>query len=130
MANQGGVGGGGNASGREVGHRQLARLGHQTNNLIRRLQFFGASVQLIVAQYCQQAHVAGNGAQMFNCMDHIASSGFALGANHGCAFGNAAQGLAQITCAANERSLEGMFVDMVRFISGREYLGLVNVVDA
>ena len=63
-------------------------------------------------------------------MDHVAGSGFALGANHGRALGNAAQGFAQVPGAANKRSGKGVLVDVVQLVGRRQHLALIDEVDA
>ncbi len=63
-------------------------------------------------------------------MNDIAGAGFALGANHGRAFGDATQSFAQVARAADERRLEGVLVHVVLFVGGRQNFGFVDVVDA
>ena len=58
----------------------------------------------------------------------LPGSGFALGADHGRAFGDAAQRFAQIARAAHERHLEVALVDVVLFIGGRQHFAFVDVV--
>jgi hypothetical protein len=55
---------------------------------------------------------------------------FAFGADHGCAFGDAAQGFAEIARAANEGDGEGVLIDVVGFVGGGEDFGFVDVIDA
>src|SRR5437660_9247125 len=59
-------------------------------------------------------------------MHYVASSGLALGADHGSAFGDPTQGFAQIASAAHKRNFEGVLVDVVGFVGGREHLGFVD----
>ncbi len=63
-------------------------------------------------------------------VDHVAGAGLALGADHGRAFGDAAQRLAQVARAADERRLEGVLVHVVLFVGGGQDLGFVDVVHA
>ena len=63
-------------------------------------------------------------------MDDVAGAGFALGADHGRAFGDAPQGFAQIARAADEGRLEGMLVDVVGFVGRGQHFALVDEVDA
>src|SRR5207245_8341324 len=63
-------------------------------------------------------------------MHYVASSGFALSTDHGGAFGDPTQGFAQIASAAHKRNFEGVLVDVVGFVGGREHLGFVDVIDA
>ena len=63
-------------------------------------------------------------------VDNVSSTGFTFGADHGCAFGDAAQSFAEIARAADERNFEGMLIDMVGFVGGGEHFGFVDVLDA
>ena len=53
----------------------------------------------------------------------------ALGPDHGGAFRDAAQGLAQVGGAAHERDRERPLVDVVDLVRRREHLALVDIVD-
>src|SRR6185503_4853238 len=59
----------------------------------------------------------------------VARAGLTLGANHGGAFGDPAQGFTKVAGAAHERNFVGLFVDVVFFVGGGEYFALVDVVD-
>ena len=63
-------------------------------------------------------------------LDDVAGAGLALGADHRRALADAAQRLAQVAAAADERHLERVLVDVVRLVGRRQHLGLVDVVDA
>src|ERR1035441_1020417 len=67
---------------------------------------------------------------MLDSMDYISGSSFALGADHGCPFANAAQRFAEIARPANERSLERVLVHVMFFVGGGQHLRLVDVVHA
>jgi hypothetical protein len=67
---------------------------------------------------------------MSDGFDDVAGAGFAFCADHGCTFGNAAQGFAEAAAAADEGDAEGVFGDVVDCISGGEDFGLVDVVYA
>ena len=56
--------------------------------------------------------------------------GFALGADHGCAFGDAAKSFAEVAGAADEGCREGVLVDVVGLVGRGEDFGLVDEVDA
>jgi hypothetical protein len=62
--------------------------------------------------------------------DDVASAGFAFGADHGCAFGDAAQGFAEGAAAADEGDAEGGFGYVVDGVGGGEDFGFVDVVYA
>src|SRR5258708_39903991 len=67
---------------------------------------------------------------MFYGVDYVAGAGFALGADHGCAFGDAAQSFSEIARSTDEWDFEGVLVDVVGFVGGSEDFGFVDVVDA
>jgi len=63
-------------------------------------------------------------------MHDVSGAGLALGTNHGGAFGDTAQSLAQIASTANEWNLEGMLIDVVGLVGGSKHFRFVDVVDA
>ena len=69
-----------------------------------------------------RAHVAHR-------FDDVARARFALGANHGRAFGDAPQRFAQIARAADERHFEVVLPDVVFFVGGREHFAFVDEID-
>ena len=66
---------------------------------------------------------------MAHGLHHVARAGLALGADHRGALGDAAQRLAQIAGAADERHVELGLVDVIRVVGRGQHLGLVDVVD-
>ena len=58
----------------------------------------------------------------------VAGAGFALGANHRGAFGDAAQCFAEVARAAHKRDLEAALVDVVLLVGRRQHFALVDVV--
>ena len=74
----------------------------------------------------RRAHFANDGAHVANGFDDIAGAGFALGANHGRAFGDAPQRFAQIARAADERNVEIVLPDVIFFVGGSEHFALVD----
>ena len=96
----------------------------------RRLQLLGFGHQLFLAEHRELLHLFLDGAHVPHGFDDVARAGFALGADHGRAFGDAPQRFAQIARAAHERHLEVALVDVVLFVGGREHFALVDVVDA
>ena len=75
------------------------------------------------------ADAAGDAAQVADGLDDVAGAGLALGADHRRALGDAAERLAQVGRAADERDLEGLLFDVVGLVGGGQDLGLVDVVD-
>ncbi len=66
---------------------------------------------------------------MAHRLDDISGAGLALGANHGRAFGDPPQSLAQVARAAHERNLVVALVDVMLFIGRCQHFALVDVVD-
>ena len=64
-----------------------------------------------------------------NGLDNVARAWFAFGADHGCAFGNAAQGFAKIFRSADEWYFEFRFVDVQFVVGRRKHFALVDVID-
>ena len=62
--------------------------------------------------------------------DDVAAAGFALAADHRRAFGDPPQRFAQIARAADERRREGVLVDVILVVGGRQNFRFVDVVDA
>ena len=69
-------------------------------------------------------------AHVLHGVDDVAGAGFALGADHGRAFGDAAESFAEVARAADEGGGEGVLIDVVSFVGGGEHFGLVDEVDA
>src|SRR6267378_4859527 len=68
--------------------------------------------------------------QMLDRVDHIAGTGFALGADHARALGDAPESFAQVASAADKGNIKSVLIDVMSFIGGREHFGFVNVVHA
>ena len=122
--------GGGDAAGGEVGDGELAEFGDHADELIGRAVELGGVVELFVAEDGEGLDLADDLAHVLDGVDDVAGAGFALGADHGGAFGDAAEGLAEVARAADKRGGEGVLVDVVGLVGGREDLGLVDEVDA
>ena len=92
--------------------------------------FFGFGVEFFFAEDGEDFHLLHDLADVLDGVDYVSGAGFALGADHACAFGDAAQGFAEIARAADEGDGEGVLVDVVSFVGGGEDFGFVDVVDA
>ena len=123
------VGGGRDAAGGEGDDRQPAVLGHPAHELVRRLQVLRLGVQLVAAQRLQPPDAAEDGAHVRDGVDDVARSGLTLGADHRGALADAAQRLAEVRGAADERHREAPLVDVMLDVGRRQHLGLVDVVD-
>ena len=130
LHHEGGVGGSGDAAGGEVGDGQLAGLGDHADELVGRAVDLGGVVELFVAEDGEGLDLADDLAHVLDGVDDVSGAGLALGADHGCAFGDAAEGLAEVARAADEGRGEGVLVDVVGLVGGGEDLGLVDEVDA
>lgn len=67
-----------------------------------------------------------DGSAVAHSLNHVACASLALGADHGCTLGHAAQGLPKITASTHEWDLEVVLVDVVNLISGCEYLHSID----
>ena len=114
----------------KFGTGSLPLLRDPLDEFERRLQILGGVEEFIFAEHGELLHFFDDGADVANGFDDVAGAGFALGANHGRAFGDAAQGFAQVTRAANERDFEIVLVDVVLFVGGSQHFAFIDVVDA
>ena len=130
LHHEGGVGGSGDSAGGEVGDGELAGLGDHADELVGRAVDLGGVVELFVAEDGEGLDLADDLAHVLDGVDDVAGAGLALGADHGCAFGDAAEGFAEVAGSADEGRGEGVLVDVVDLVGGGEDLGLVDEVDA
>src|ERR1700690_800873 len=121
LHDQGGVGGGGDASGAEVGDGELAFFRHPGDEFIRSLQLFGFAKQFAFAEDSKNFHVLNNLADVLDGVDDVSGAGFALGADHGGALGNAAESFSKIARPADEWDFEGVLIHGVRFVGRRQH---------
>ena len=103
-------------------------LGHPLHQLQRRSQALGLLHQFFLRQHGQPLHVADDGTHVPHRLHHVTGAGFAFGADHGRAFGDAPQGLAQVAAAADEGHAEELLVDVVFFIGRCQYFAFVDEV--
>jgi hypothetical protein len=92
------------------------------------LMLLGEDIELIFAGVGHQADLRHDGAHVAHGLHHVAGAGFALGANHGRALGASAQGLAQVSGAADEGDGEGVLVHVVGVVGGGQHFTLVDEV--
>ena len=130
MHHHGGVGGGGNAASGKVHHGQAAFLAHGVAHFKGSADFFGVVGNFGFGQAAQLAHVVHNLTAVAHGFNHVARAGFALGANHGSAFGDAAQGFTQIAATAHKGNGKVALVDMIFVIGGGEHFTFVDIVGA
>ena len=125
-----GVGGGGDSSGGEIWDGEFPIARDHFDQLVGSAVFFGFGVEFFFAQHGENSHLLHDLANVADGVDHVSGAGFAFGANHGRAFGDAAQGLAEVAGSADEGNFEGMLVDVMSFVRGSKDFGFVDVVDA
>ncbi len=112
------------------GTGQLAALRDLFDEVDRRPQLLGPRVALLDRPGLDAGDVAEDRAQVADRLDDVAGAGLALAADQARALADAAQRLAEVRRAADERHGELPLVDVVRFVGRRQHLGLVDVVDA
>ncbi len=125
-----GVGRSGDAAGGEVGHGEFAVFGDPFDEFERGLQILGGVHKFFFAEHGELLHLFNDGADVANGFDDVARARFAFSADHGRAFGDAAQGFAQIARPANEGHFEIVLIDVVLFVGGSEHFAFVDVIDA
>ncbi len=91
---------------------------------------FGFGVEFFFAEHGENFHLLHDLADVLDGVDDVSGAGFALGADHGRAFGDAAESFAQVARSADEGDGEGVLIDVVGLVGGGEHFGLVDVVDA
>lgn len=115
---------------RKVDHRQAPQLGRLLEQRVINLQLLGVHAQLHLVHGLRALDLRRHRAHVSHRLDDVARAGFALGADHGCAFGDAAQCLAQPAAAAHKGDLEVVLADVVDGVGGGEDFGFVDVVYA
>src|ERR1700688_1924028 len=130
LHHQGGVGGGGDASGGEIGDGELAGFRDHLYQFVGGGVLFGFGVEFFFAKDGEDFHLLHDLADVLDRVDDVAGAGLPLGTDHGRPFGDAPQGFSKIARSADERNFESVLVDMMSFVGGREHFGFVDVVDA
>lgn len=124
------IGGGGHAARGKVDDGQALQLGRLLEQVEGGADFLGKDAQLLVGHVGSLCDFRVDGAHVLDGLDDVAGAGLALGADHGGALADAAQGLAEVAAAAHEGHAVGVLLDVVDVVGGREDFGLVDVVDA
>lgn len=114
----------------KVDHGQPLEPRGLLDEMERRLYVLGERVQLLLVHDARLADLAVDRAFMAHGLDDVARARLALGADERRALGDAPQGLAEVARAAHEGHFEGVLVDVVLLVGGRQHLRLVDVVDA
>src|SRR6185437_9638022 len=130
LHHEGRVGGGCDAAGGEVGDGQLSGLRHHADEFVGGLMFLGGGVEFLLTEDGKGFHFLDDLAHVLDGVDHVAGAGLALGADHGRAFRDAAEGFTEVARSADEGRGEGVLVDVVRLVGRGEHFALVDEVDA
>lgn len=124
----------GNTTSGEVDNRETAQLSSLAQQLDVNLELTSKLAETNNAALGKSSLSLGNvpvdSLHVADSLDNVTGAGFALGPDHGSALGNTAQGLAQVTAAADKGHAKGALLDVALVVGGRQDLGLVNVVDA
>ncbi len=126
LHHQGGVGGSGHAAGGKVGHGHLAVFFHIPHQFHRRTDVLSVGNQFLVSQGGDMFDLSLHRPHVSHRFHDVAGTGLTFGADHGRAFGDAAEGFPQIPAAAYKRHFELVLVDVILLIGGREHLALVD----
>lgn len=115
---------------RKVHHRQTPQLRRLLEQRVVDAELLGIRVQFRSAHRRRLLDVRVDLPHVAHRLDDVARAGLAFCADHRCALKDAAQGFAEVAAAADEGDAEGVLVDVVDGVGGREDFRLVNVVYA
>lgn len=124
------VGRSSNTASGEVDNGQALELDGLLEELVLNTNLATESTQLGLRHGSSAGDLLVDGLHVTDSLDNITSTGFTLCADHGSTLGDTAQGLSEITAAADKGSLELVLLDVVDGVGGGKDLGLVDVVDA
>src|SRR5437773_6619946 len=130
LHHQRGIGRGGDAAGGEVDDWEPTQALAFLEQLHRGSDQLRLVDQLGLVHALQLADAGVDGPRVADSLDHVAGTRLAFGADHGCAFRDAAQRLTKVPAAANKGDFEWVLVDVKLLIGGGQDLGLVDVIDA
>src|SRR5699024_5228049 len=130
LANQGGIGRGGNTAGYEGSNWQLAGFSYFAHQVVWCLEFLCSDEELVFIEAAQTVDITANSAQVTHCFGDIAGAGLTLGANHCGTFGDTTQRLTQVGSTTDERYVELPFVDVVGVVRWTKHLGFIDEIHA
>lgn len=133
LHHESGISRSGNTTSSEVDDRQTTQLGSLAQQLNVNLELAGELAKTHNAALSKSSLCLGNVAvdslHVADSLDDVTSAGLTLGSDHGSTLGNTAQGLAEVSAAADKGDAEGALLDVALVIGRGQDLGLVNVVD-
>ena len=94
-----------------------------------RLYILGVCVQLFLRHHARLADLAGDSTLVTHRLHNVTCTRFPLGADESRPLGYASEGLAEVARTADERHLEGVFVDVMFLVRGGQHFRLVDVID-
>ena len=95
----------------------------------RYLHLFGRLVELIFGKACDPAYFTCHHPHMAYRLYHIPRARFSFGTDHGCAFGDPAQGFTKVLCTAHERNVKFCFIDMVNIVRRRKHFAFIDIIN-
>ena len=113
----------------EIYNRQPPQLSRLLEQIERRSDLLGHDPQFHIGHVCRFVYLGSDGPHVTHGFYDISRTGFAFGADHGGAFGDAAEGFAEVAAAAYEGHGKGVLFDVVVGIGWSEDFGFVDVVD-
>lgn len=102
---------------------------HEKKQVVRHCRLFRLFEKFVFGHALHAVDCLLHGAHVAHGLHNVARAGFALGANHGCAFLDTAQRFAKVARTAYERHLELRLVNVERIIGWGKHFGFVDVVD-
>ncbi|WVY93997.1 hypothetical protein V8G54_033085 [Vigna mungo] len=130
LHHEGGIGRSGDATCCEVDDGKAAKLLGLHDKVVGRGDVLGEGENFVVVHVAENPNVAHHRADVTHGLDDVAGACLALGADHGGALADAAEGFPEVAAAADKGDAEVVLVDVVSVIGQRENLALVHVVDA
>lgn len=130
LHHEGRVGGGSDATCGKVDDGEAAELLGLHDKVVGRGDALGEGEDLVIVHVAENPNVAHDGADVTHGLDDVAGASLALGADHGGALADAAEGLPKVAAAADKGDAEVVLVDVVGVICQGENLALVHVIDA
>ncbi len=100
------------------------------HEVVRSAQLLRRVEELLVAKTRDPRYAIGHASHVADGLHDVPGPGLSLGADHCGAFGDTPKRLTQIATPAHERNRELPLVHVVLLIGGRQYLGLVDVIDS
>ena len=95
-----------------------------------RLDLLSERVELLLAHYARLPDFAHDGPLVPYRLYNITGACLTLRTDERSTLRNPTERFTQVSCTAHKGNLEGMLVDMMFFVCGRQDLGLVDVVNA